>query len=54
VQYGYRYSLDWWVFVMVLLALALGPRPRAVDFALLGVSVSMNLLGVYWVRALGW
>ncbi len=54
VQYGYRYSLDWWVFVMVLLALALGPRPRAVDYSLLGFSVAANLLGVYWVRVLGW
>jgi hypothetical protein len=54
VQYGYRYSLDWWVYVMVLLALALGPRPRAVDHALLAAAVAMNLLGVYWVRVLGW
>jgi hypothetical protein len=54
VQYGYRYSLDWWVFVMVLLSLALGARPRPVDYALLALSVAMNLLGVYWVRALGW
>jgi hypothetical protein len=54
VQYGYRYSLDWWVYVMVLLALAVGPRPRPVDYALLVAAWAMNLLGVYWVRALGW
>jgi hypothetical protein len=54
VQYGYRYSLDWWVYVMVLLSMAIGPRPRAVDYALLTLSVGMNLLGVYWVRTLGW
>jgi hypothetical protein len=54
VQFGYRYSLDWWVFVLVLLAYALGDRPRAIDYALLAVSVGMNALGAYWVRALGW
>lgn len=54
VQFGYRYSLDWWPFALVLLAFALGDRPRAVDYALLAAAVAMNALGVYWVRALGW
>ncbi len=54
VQFGYRYSLDWWIFVLVLLAMALGERPRPVDYALLLLGVAMNALGVYWVRALGW
>ncbi len=54
VQFGYRYSLDWWVFLLVLLAYALGTRPRPLDYALLTIGVAMNALGVYWVRALGW
>ena len=54
VQFGYRYSLDWWPFALVLLAFALGERPVAVDWALLTASVAMNGLGAYWVRALGW
>ncbi|MDQ7849228.1 MAG: hypothetical protein QN152_04885 [Armatimonadota bacterium] len=54
VQFGYRYSLDWWVFLLVMLAVALGDRPRPVDYALLALSVAMNGLGVYWVRVLGW
>jgi hypothetical protein len=54
VQFGYRYSLDWWVFVLVLLAYALGGRPRPVDYTLLAASIGMNALGTYWVRALGW
>jgi hypothetical protein len=54
VQFGYRYSLDWWVFVLVLLAYSIGGRPRAADYALMAASVAMNGLGVYWVRALGW
>lgn len=54
VQFGYRYSLDWWVFVLVLLAYALARGPRPVDYALLVASIGMNGLGVYWVRALGW
>ncbi len=54
VQFGYRYSLDWWVFFLVMLAGALGKRPRPVDGVLLVMSVAMNALGVYWVRAMGW
>jgi hypothetical protein len=54
VQFGYRYSLDWWVFLLVLLAFALGERPGRADYLLLALSVAMNALGVYWVRALGW
>lgn len=54
VQFGYRYSLDWWVYVVVLLALAVGARPRPADYALLAAGAGMNALGVYWVRALGW
>ena len=54
VQFGYRYSLDWWVFALVLLADALGGRPKPVDYALLAAGVVVNAVGVYWVRALGW
>lgn len=54
VQFGYRYSLDWWVFLLVPLAFALGDRPGRVDYVLLALSVGMNALGVYWVQALGW
>jgi hypothetical protein len=54
VQFGYRYSLDWWVFALVLLALAVGVRPKAADYTLLALGVAVNALGVYWVRALGW
>ena len=42
------------LFLLVLLAYALGTRPRPVDYALLTIGVAMNALGVYWVRALGW
>ncbi|MBM3471223.1 MAG: hypothetical protein FJX73_10610 [Armatimonadetes bacterium] len=54
VQYGYRYSLDWWVPVLVLLAGALRSGPLAVDLALLAAGIAVNGTGVYWVRALGW
>ena len=54
VQFGYRYSLDWWVFLLVMLAGALGVRPRPVDGVLLALSIAINALGVYWVRVLGW
>lgn len=54
VQFGYRYSLDWWVPVMVLLAGALCGRPRPADWLLLACGAAVNGVGVYWVRALGW
>jgi hypothetical protein len=54
VQYGYRYSLDWWPFVLVLLALSVGSRPSRVDWVLLSIGVAVNAMGVYWVRELGW
>jgi len=54
VQFGYRYSLDWWPFVLVLLAFALEERPRDVDIVLLAASIAMNWLGTYWVRVLSW
>ena len=54
VQFGYRYSLDWWVFALVLVADSLRGRPTPVDYALLAAGVAVNAAGVYWVRALGW
>lgn len=54
VQFGYRYSLDWWVFALVLVADSLQGRPKAADYALLVAGVAVNTAAVYWVRALGW
>ncbi len=54
VQFGYRYSLDWWVFALVLLADALQGLPLVIDYVLLAAGIAMNAMGVYWVRALGW
>ncbi|MDQ7841874.1 MAG: hypothetical protein RDU83_12760 [bacterium] len=54
VQFGYRYSLDWWVPVLVLLAGALCGRVRAFDWVLLAAGIVVNGLGVYWACALGW
>jgi hypothetical protein len=54
VQFGYRYGLDWWVFALVLLARAVGDRPKTADYTLLALGMAANALGVYWVRALGW
>lgn len=54
VQFGYRYSLDWWVFALVLVADALPGRPRVMDYALLAAGAAVNAVGTYWVRALGW
>jgi hypothetical protein len=54
VQFGYRYSLDWWVFALVLVAAALRGRPRPLDYSLLVLSIAVNAAGVYWVKELGW
>ena len=56
VQFGYRFSNDFAPFALVLLALALHWRPRIGRLAagLIGLSIALNLWGVYWGGAYGW
>ena len=56
VQFGYRFSNDFAPFALVLFALALQWRGAIGRLAglLIGVSVAVNLWGVYWGAAFGW
>jgi hypothetical protein len=61
VQFGYRFSLDFAPFALVLVALGLrraaDRRPgRTVLLAgaLIAVSIAVNLWGVYWASVFGW
>ncbi len=55
VQFGYRFSNDFAPFALVLVALALqAMRRRRIGYALIGLSVLVNLWGVIWGHLLGW
>jgi hypothetical protein len=56
VQFGYRFSNDFVPFALLLVAIGLARR-RAVGglgWALVAVSVAVNLWGVTWGNLLGW
>jgi hypothetical protein len=55
VQFGYRFSNDFAPFALILFALALqAMRRRWIGYALIGLSVAINLWGVIWGHVLGW
>ena len=55
VQFGYRFSNDFAPFALLLVALALqASRRRAIGYALIGVSIAVNLWGVIWGHLFGW
>ena len=61
VQFGYRFSLDFAPFALVLVALgfdrlaARAPgRALVLGGGLIGISMAVNLWGVYWASAYGW
>lgn len=49
-QFGYRYSLDFLPFLLLLVIIAVGPRVRAHHLALIGLAVAVNLWGVLWIN----
>jgi hypothetical protein len=61
VQFGYRFSLDFVPFALVLMALGLEwlvrrwpGRSVALAGALVAVSIAVNFWGVYWASVYGW
>ncbi len=56
VQFGYRFSLDYAPFGLILLALALeaGGRLRWFGYGLIGLSIVVVGWGVVWGHLLGW
>ena len=61
VQFGYRFSLDFVPFALVLVAIGLEwlmrrwpGRSVALAGTLIAVSIAVNLWGVYWASVYGW
>jgi hypothetical protein len=58
VQFGYRFSLDFVPWALVLVALGMqrvrAPLWLAIAGVLLAVSIAVNLWGVVWGNVLGW
>ncbi|HYK95241.1 MAG TPA: hypothetical protein VE011_05145 [Candidatus Dormibacteraeota bacterium] len=56
VQFGYRFSNDFVVFALPLVALGMARRGgvRWLGFGLVAASVAINLWGVIWGNILGW
>lgn len=52
IQFGYRYALDLYPFLFVLVALGFKTRPRRFLNALVGVCVAINVWGAWW-QAIG-
>jgi hypothetical protein len=53
-QFGYRFALDYYPFLFLLIARAVANRFRPWHAALIVVSVVVNLWGVLWINAFGW
>jgi hypothetical protein len=56
VQFGYRFSNDFVVFAVVLVAIGMARRGRVgwLGLALIVASIVINLWGVIWGNVLGW
>jgi hypothetical protein len=56
VQFGYRFSNDFVVFALPLVALGMARRGgvRVLGFTLIAASVAINLWGVIWGNVNGW
>lgn len=52
VQFGYRFILDYLVFLMVLLAIKF--KPNKLNLILMSISLIVNFWGVSWAIRLGW
>ncbi|MFC2059221.1 hypothetical protein ACFLTS_06275 [Chloroflexota bacterium] len=54
VQFGYRYSLDFVPFLLILISSGMGPRINKLKITLVVLSVAVNLWGVCWSVVQGW
>jgi hypothetical protein len=54
VQFGYRYSLDFMPFILILIASGMGKTISKKMVALVAISVLVNLGGTLWSVHLGW
>jgi len=54
-QFGYRYAMDFYPFLLILTARGIGINLRWHHRLLIGISIVVNLLGVLWINKLaGW
>lgn len=53
-QFGYRFALDYYPFLFLLVAAAVGNRVRPWHVALIAAGVAVNLWGVLWINVFGW
>ena len=54
-QFGYRYAVDFYPFIILLLCFHLGSRPLTkLHWILLALSTLVNLWGVVWINKFGW
>jgi hypothetical protein len=54
VQFGYRYSLDFFPFLLLLIGSGMGSRLNKGIIALVVLSIAVNLWGTLWSVHLGW
>ncbi len=54
VQFGYRYSLDFFPFLLLLIIFGMGRRLNKGIIALVALSIVVNLWGTLWSVHLGW
>jgi hypothetical protein len=54
VQFGYRYSLDFLPFLLILIASGMGKTVNKAMIILVALSVAVNLWGTLWTVHLGW
>lgn len=52
VQFGYRFVLDFLIYLMIILAIKF--KPTKLNLALLVISIVVNFWGVRWAIQLGW
>ncbi len=54
VQFGYRYSLDFFPFLLILIISGMGNKIGKGAIAIVALSVAVNLWGTLWSVHLGW
>lgn len=53
-QFGYRFALDYYPLLFLLVAAAVGDRAKPWHAALIAAGVAVNLWGVLWINVFGW
>ena len=54
IQFGYRYAVDFYPFLLLLTVKGIGDRIRWHQMVLISLGVIVNLWGVLWINKFGW